>query len=109
MPVILNLNTNEYFIANNEEEKTYYLKKLLNHTSTTISLDWKVKYHTYEYFKSVIRWNRTDKIIIVPQNTEAFILNTFKYKNISIDNSGNALAGNNIPMILMPYFNPSRV
>ena len=90
MPIILNLNTNEYFIANNEQEKTYYLKKLLNHKSSTISLEWKVSYsnNIYEYFKSVIMWNRTDKIIIVPPNTEPFILNTFKYKNISIDYSG---------------------
>ena len=92
MPIILNLNTTEYFITNNEQEKTYYLKKLLNHTPPTESLDWKVNvYNTHTYFKSVIRWDRTDKIIIVPQNTEPFILNTFKYKNISTDYSGNAL------------------
>jgi hypothetical protein len=92
MPIILNLNTTEYFITNNEQEKTYYLKKLLNHTPPTVSLDWKVNvYNTHTYFKSVIRWDRTDKIIIVPQNTEPFILNTFKYKNISTDYSGNAL------------------
>ena len=91
MPFILNLNTNEYFITNNEEEKTYYLKKLLNHTQPIESLDWKIKYHIYTYFKSVIRWERTDKIIMVPQNTEPHILNTFKYKNISTDYSGNVL------------------
>jgi hypothetical protein len=101
MPFILNLNTNEFFITNNEKEKTYYLKKLLNHKPDTISLDWKVTYanNIHAYFKSVISWERTDKIIIVPENTEPFILNTFKYKNISIDHSGNALAGNN----LIPY------
>ena len=93
MPFILNLNTNEYFFTNNEEEKTYYLKKLLNHKQSTISLDWKVTYanNIYTYFKSVIMWDRTDKIIIVPQNTEPFILNTFKYKNISTDYSGYAI------------------
>jgi hypothetical protein len=98
MPIILNLNTNEYFFTNNEEEKTYYLKKLLKNTPPTANLDWKVTYYDnmytdnmYTYFKSVIRWDRTDKIIIVPQNTEPFILNTFKYKNISTDYSGNAL------------------
>lgn len=93
MPFILNFNKNEYFIANNEEEKTYYLKKLLNHTPPTLSLDWKVTYcdNMYIYFKSVIRWDRTDKIIIVPHNTEPYILNTFKYKNISTNYSGNAL------------------
>jgi hypothetical protein len=93
MPLILNLNTNEYFFTNNEEEKTYYLKKLLNHTQPSESLDWKVTYHyhIYTYFKSVIRWDRTDKIIIVPKTTEPYILNTFKYKNISTDYSGNAL------------------
>jgi hypothetical protein len=92
MPIILNSNTNEYFITNNEQEKTDYLKKLLNHKPPPTTLDWKVKYHTYAYFKSCIRWDRTDKIILVPPNTEPFILkNTFKYKNISIDYSGNAL------------------
>jgi hypothetical protein len=91
MPFILNLNTNEYFFTNNEEEKTYYLKKLLNHTQPIESLDWKVTYYIYTYFKSCIRWNRTDKIIQVPQNTEPYILNTFKYKNISTDYSVNAL------------------
>ena len=93
MPIILNSNTNEYFVTNNEEEKTYYLKKLLNHKQSTISLDWKVTYanNIYTYFKSVIMWDRTDKIIIVPQNTEPFILNTFKYKNISTDYSGYAI------------------
>ena len=97
MPFILNLNTNEYFFTNNEEEKTYYLKKLLKHKMPTLSLDWKVtvnycdNMYTYTYFKSVIEWDRTDKIIIVPQNTEPYILNNFKYKNISTDYSGNAL------------------
>jgi hypothetical protein len=90
---ILNLNTNEYFITNNEQEKTYYLKKLLNHTPPTLSVDWKVTYsnNRYPHFKSVIRWDRTDKIILVPQTTEPYILDTFKYKNISTDYSGNAL------------------
>ena len=53
MPLILNLITREYFIANNEEEQNMYLKKLLNHKSPTLSLDWKC-ISTHTIFKSVI-------------------------------------------------------
>ena len=87
MPIILNLIAREYFISNDEEEQNIYLKKLLNHKSPTLSLDWTcVSIHTI--FKSVIEWNRTDKIIIVPPNTEAHILNNKNYQHISINYSG---------------------
>jgi hypothetical protein len=86
MPIILNLTTCEYFIANNAEEQMYYLQKLLNHKPPTETLDW--KWHsTFTVFKSVIRWNRTDKIVTVPSTAENHV---FTYKNkyhlISINN-----------------------
>lgn len=90
MPIILNLITREYFISNDEEEQNIYLKKLLNHKQPTLSLDWKcIPIHTI--FKSVVRWNKTDKIIIVPSNTETYILNNKRFEHISINYSGKVL------------------
>ena len=67
---------------------------MLSHKPPTPLLEWKVTYsNKIAYYKSVILWERADKIILVPQTTEPFILKTFKYKNISIDYSGNALQG----------------
>ena len=90
MPVVLNLTTREYFIPNGHEEQTIYLKKLLNHKEPTLSLDWKCV-STNTTFKSVVMWNRTDKIIIVPPNTESHILNNKDYQHISINYSGKVL------------------
>ena len=90
MPIILNLITREYFISNNQQEQNIYLKKLLNHKPPTLSLDWKCV-SNYIVFKSVIQWNRTDNIIIVPLNIELYILNNKNYQHISINNSGNVL------------------
>jgi hypothetical protein len=90
MSLILNLITREYFISNNEKEQNIYLKKLLNHKPHTLSLEWKCV-STYTVFKSVIKWNRTDKIIIVPPNIKAHILNNTNYQLISINYSGNVL------------------
>lgn len=84
MPIILNTDSREYFVSNNEQEQTIYLKKLLNHKPPTLSLDWKCVF-PYTVFKSVIRWNKTDKIIIVPSNIEAYVLRNYNYQHISIN------------------------
>lgn len=90
MPIILNLKTREYFIATDEQEQHFYLKKLLNHRTPTLSFDWIYISYKYKSFKTVIRWERTDKIIIVPSEIESYILNTKNnYKQISINLSRN--------------------
>ena len=89
MTIVLNLNTREYFITNNKIDQNEYFKKLLNHNSSTL-LDWKCV-SSYTSFKSVIEWNRLDKIIVVPQEIEPYILNNKKYQYISRNYSGNAL------------------
>lgn len=90
MPIILNLTTREYFISNNEEDQNIYLKKLLNHKPPTLSLDWKCICR-YTKFKSVVEWNRTNKIIIVPSTIESFVLYNTNYEHISINYSGKVL------------------
>ena len=89
MPIILNLDVKQYFIANDEKEQNIYLKKLLNYKQPTL-LDWKCK-STYISFKSVIEWNKTDKIIIVPSKIESEILKNTNYQHISINESGKVL------------------
>jgi hypothetical protein len=79
MTIILNLITNEYFISNDEKEQNIYLKKLLNHKPPTLSLDWKCV-STYTVFKSVVMWDRADKIIIVPSCIELSILHLFTFQ-----------------------------
>ena len=90
MPIILNLITREYFISNDEQDQNIYLKKLLNHKPPTLSLDWKCV-SRYTIFKSVVEWNRTDKIIIVPSTIESTVLNNTYYEHISINYSGKVL------------------
>jgi hypothetical protein len=78
-------------MPNSHEEQTIYLKKLLNHKEPTLSLDWKCVSTTNTIFKSVVMWNRTDKIITIPPNTETYVLNHKNYQRISINYSGNVL------------------
>jgi len=85
MPIILNKNTGEYFIANDEREQNIYLKKLLTHKQPTSSLEWTCKYDSCTYLKSVIRWNRKDNIIIVPPTTELYVLQNKNYQLISLN------------------------
>lgn len=88
MPIILNMNVNEYFFATNENEQKKYLRKLLNHKYPNHNLlDWKVE-GRYKSFKSIIRWNNTDKIIYVPSHIESYILANKYYKCIEINTSG---------------------
>ena len=91
MPIVLNKDTREYFVSDNEQEQHTYLKKLLNHNKPiTLSLDLK-SVCTHTVFKSAIRWNRTDQIIIVPSSIETSVLNNKNYQHISINYSGNVL------------------
>jgi hypothetical protein len=86
MPIILNLITREYFIANDKKEQNMYLKKLLSRvTLEEFQICWKYV-STITTFKSVIEWNRTDKIIEVPPHIENFVLNNKKYHQISLIN-----------------------
>jgi hypothetical protein len=83
MSVILNLKTNQYFIANDEIEQNRYLTKMLNHQQPPL-LEWKCN-GFYTSFKSVIRWNRTDKIIIVPsEEVEQYIFENKNYEQITL-------------------------
>ena len=87
----VNKDTREYFVSDNEQAQHTYLKKLLNHNKPlTLSLDWK-SVCTHTVFKSAIRWNRTDQIIIVPSSIETSVLNNKNYQHISINYSGNVL------------------
>ena len=87
MTIILNLTTKEYFVTNSETEQQNYLKKLLLHIPPTLLLDWKSDTY-FTIFKSVIRWNRSDRIIIVPHSTETYVLENKNYAHISINPSG---------------------
>ena len=82
MSIVLNLTTLEFFIATDERAQTMYLKKLLTRRPPS-SLDWKYYNGAYTIFKSVIEWNRTDKIVIVPPHIESHML-LKNYKYISI-------------------------
>jgi len=91
MPIILNLITREYFIANDKKEQNMYLRKLLSRdTLEEFQICWK-HVSTITIFKSVVEWNRTDKIIEVPQHIENFVLNNKKYHQISIINPLDAM------------------
>ena len=91
MTIILNLTTREYFIPKDEQEQNMYLKKLLKHKPPTLSLDWKCV-STYTAFKSVVNWNRTDKIVMIPSRMESQILiNKQYYQHISMNQAGNVL------------------
>ena len=82
MPIILNLITREYFIAN--DKKDMYLRKLLScDTLEEFQICWKY-ISKITIFKSVIEWNRTDKIIEVPPHIENFVLNNKQYHRISL-------------------------
>jgi hypothetical protein len=86
MPIILNLITREYFIANDKKEQNMYLRKLLSRdTLEEFQICWK-HVSTITIFKSVVEWNRTDKIIEVPQHIENFVLNNKQYHQISLIN-----------------------
>ena len=84
MPIILNLITREYFIANDKKEQNMYLRKLLSRdTLEEFQICWKYV-STITIFKSVVEWNRTDKIIEVPPHIENFVLNNNQYHQISL-------------------------
>jgi hypothetical protein len=91
MPIILNLITREYFIANDKKEQNMYLRKLLSREALEeFQICWKYV-STITIFKSVVEWNRTDKIIEVPPHIENFVLNNKKYHQISIINPLDAM------------------
>ena len=67
---VANLETNEYFVCKNEEDRTDRLKKLftkLTHRDALIEED-----------VGESRWRKTDHIVIVPNS-----LNSYVEKNLS--------------------------
>jgi len=91
MQIILKLINREYFIANDKKEQNMYLRKLLSRdTLEEFQICWK-HVSTITIFKSVVEWNRTDKIIEVPPHIENFVLNNKKYHQISIINPLDAM------------------
>lgn len=83
MPIILNLDSKEYFISNNEDERTLYLKKLLKTELSIYNVVWAWG-KDGGILKSVIAWNRDDKIVIVPQHLEDYVLEHRYYNRISL-------------------------
>jgi DNA polymerase III alpha subunit (gram-positive type) len=81
--IVLNLTENEYIICDSIEEQQHIIRKLLSHKEPTSSLDWKVT-GIITYYKSVIRWEKNHKIILVPSNIEQFVLKNKHYNHISL-------------------------
>lgn len=102
MQVVLNLDTDEYFIVDSEEERVVYLKKLLynkpymeNKKEVKYSdslLNWKciIKRENgyYIYYKTDIIWFKQDRIKIVPLELTMEVLNNIKYQHIVRINDG---------------------
>jgi len=82
MPLTLNVSTGEFFAYDSEEEQKIILKKLLS-VRNPVSLDW--KYNNYKNsvsLKCIIRWDRNDRIINVPESLEKYVLENVHWHKI---------------------------